>query len=299
MTPSENKSAPKAEMRRAPSSQRIIGDCSKITLIDRINIEGKSIIGKKFQHRQFVNVNALRAEINDCEFINCHFEKGYFRNTKFINCKFIGSKFYECNFHQATLLNCSLNFSKFYRCELEIKEILASLPMEPNIRQQALKTLKVNAIETGDHASIRLIVLDEIETTKIHNWRALVGADSYYKNKYSDITSKIQAGWSWLWLNFSGFIWGNGERPIQILISGISILSVLTLVNFWAILPEKSWTQTENGWLIFKYTVSLFFDAFPDESFRGFLIIDYMICAMRYVYVGLFISVLYKTFSHR
>jgi len=37
----------------------------------------------------------------------------------------------------------------------------------------------------------------------------------------------------------------------------------------------------------------------PDKKFGGFVSIDYAVVIMRYVYIGLFISILYKSISHR
>jgi len=271
----------------------------EIPQLQREDMSHVKVSGQVWKNRHFKDVNALGTEFSGCDFSYSVIERGYFRNATFRNCNFTGAKFIDCNFARANLFGCDLSYARFTKCEIEIKEFLAALPMEPNIRQGNLRNLRANANETGDHASLRLIVLDEIESTKLHNRRALTGADSYYKSKYSSVLSKVQSGWNWLRLTISGFVWGNGERPVNILFSAVFFLLALTLINFWAILPKMTWEQTGHGWFILKYTLSLFFDVFPEEKFRGFLVVDYIISAMRYIYVGLFISVMFKTISHR
>ncbi len=271
----------------------------EVPLVQRQNMARAKVEGKSWKNRHFKDLNALGAEFSGCDFSYSIIERGYFRNATFRNCNFTGAKFVDCNFRRANLFGCDLSHARFTKCEIDIKEILAALPMEPNIRQLSLMNLRANASETGDHASLRLIVLDEIESTKLHYRRALSGADSYYKLKYSSVLSKLESGWNLARLTVSGFVWGNGERPVKILISAVIFLVLLTIINFWAVLPAKTWAETKGGLLILKYTLSLFFDVFPDEQFRGFLIVDYIISAMRYIYVGLFISVMFKTISHR
>jgi hypothetical protein len=43
----------------------------------------------------------------------------------------------------------------------------------------------------------------------------------------------------------------------------------------------------------------LFFGMPLDFKFQGYIIIDYIVVILRYIYIGLFISVLYKSLSHR
>jgi hypothetical protein len=177
--------------------------------------------------------------------------------------------------------------------------LVAALPLEANIRRESLQNLIANANEIGDFLSTRLLVLQEVAAAKDHYWRALRGADNYYREKYNTAGSKLTAGWKLFWLNLSGFVWGNGEKPGNILLSGLVFLLALTLIDFWSVMPRVGWTASFGGAKVLDYTTSLFLGLPTDQEFRGFLLVDYSLAAMRYVYVGLYIAVLYKKLSRR
>ncbi|KQZ64588.1 hypothetical protein ASD67_09010 [Sphingopyxis sp. Root1497] len=73
----------------------------------------------------------------------------------------------------------------------------------------------------------------------------------------------------------------------------------LSLINLWAVVPKVGWEESRAGLEILRYCFDLFWDYNPDKNFRGFLIVDYALIGMRYLYIGLFISVVYKSISHR
>jgi len=180
-----------------------------------------------------------------------------------------------------------------------LDEVIANLPSEPNIRREALQNLRANALEVGDYASQGRLILQEIEATKRHHRYAFRGYDSYYKKKYASVFSKVKAGASLAWLNIGGLIWGHGEKPGRLLLSSIALLCILTFINFWSVIPRIGWSESGQGLGPLQYIVQLFLGMSLDSKFRGYEIIDYLVVAMRYVYMGLFISVLYKSISHR
>ena len=218
---------------------------------------------------------------------------------KFTNCRFIGARFTDCNFKGANFYKCDLKFARFQRCLVNVRELMAALPSEPNIRREALQNLKANAVEVGDYASQSLLVLQEIEAMKRHYKYALTGFDTYYLNKYSTFISKFEAGMRLLWLQIGGLIWGHGEKPWRILISCFTLLSVCTFVNFWSVMPRVGWDESLQGLKVVEYIIRLFLNMSPDKNFSGYMTIDYLVVVMRFVYIGLFISMLYKSISHR
>jgi prepilin signal peptidase PulO-like enzyme (type II secretory pathway) len=182
---------------------------------------------------------------------------------------------------------------------VDVDELLASLPSEPNIRRAVLQNLRANAVEMGDYSSEGLLILQEIEAKKRHYTYALRGYDSYYRKKYSGFLPKLEAFGKLAWLHAGGLIWGHGEKPARLLLSGFLLLCTLTLVNFWSVMPRVGWAETGGGVKLFEYVIQVFLGMSPDARFQGYMAADYLIIIMRYVYVGLFISVLYKSISHR
>jgi hypothetical protein len=143
------------------------------------------------------------------------------------------------------------------------------------------------------------LILEEIEATKRHYSYALRGYDSYYKKKYFGFLPKVRASAKLSWLQISGLIWGHGEKPARLLISSLALLLLLTAVNFWSVMPRTGWVEARGGLKPLEYVIQLFLDMNPATTFRGYEAIDYLVVLMRYVYIGLFISVLYKSISHR
>lgn len=153
--------------------------------IQRTNVAHRTIRKADWRNSELLDLNALKTVFEDCDFSYSVVENGYFRDAVFRNCRFVGAKFFDCNFKSANFYKCDFKFALFHKCLLEVPEILATLPAEPNIRREALQNLKANATETGDFASLGLLTLQEIDAARRHFSYALRGYDTYYKNKYS------------------------------------------------------------------------------------------------------------------
>ncbi len=274
-------------------------DFPQVPEIVRTSVSHKTISRANWRNRIFKDFNALDTTFEDCDFRYSVFERAYFRDSKFVNCRFDGARFVDCNFKNANFYKCDLKFVVFQRCLLEVREVLPSLPFEPNIRREALQNLRANALSTGDYASQGLLVLQEVEATKRHYSYALRGFDSYYQKKYSGIGSKLSAAVRLGWLHLGGLIWGHGEKPGRLLLSAIALLSALTFINFWSVMPRVGWVESANGLYVLEYVIRLFLSMSVTPKFQGFVTVDYLIVVIRYIYIGLFISVLYRAISHR
>ncbi|WP_026607033.1 pentapeptide repeat-containing protein [Methylocapsa acidiphila] len=288
---------------KRPQSTELVHSTSpmqpSIPRIARLAFSHKKFCSENWKNSDFKDFNALGAEFENCDFSYSNFERAYFRDAKFTNCRFIGARFMDCNLKGANFYKCDLKFARFQRCLIDVRELMAALPSEPNIRREALQNLKANAVEVGDYASQSLLVLQEIEATKRHYKYAITGFDTYYLNKYSTFISKFEASIKLIWLEIGGLIWGHGEKPWRLLISCFMLLSIYSLVNFWSVMPRVGWGESLQGLREFEYIIRLFLDMSPDKNFSGYIIVDYLVVVMRFVYIGLFISVLYKSISHR
>lgn len=274
-------------------------DLPQVPDIGRVVISHKRIVRADWRNRAFHDLNALATVFEDCDFRYSDFERAYFRDAKFTNCRFDGARFRDCNFKSANFYKCDLKFVRFQRCLVELDDLIASLPAEPNIRREALQNLRANAIEVGDYGSQRRLILQEIEAAKRHYTYALRGYDSYYREKYATLFSKLKAGVKLAALHTSGAIWGHGEKPGRLLVSSIVLLCALALINFWSVMPRVGWVESDGGLKPLEYVVRLFFDMPVDMKYAGYMAVDYLVVMMRYTYIGLFISVLYKSVSHR
>jgi len=268
-------------------------------LIERVPLSQAKYEKLDLRNRRFDDMNANKAEFVDCDFSYSMFDRAYFRSAKFNNCKFVGCMFYDSNLRNASFSGSDFRYATFHRTLLETKEMIAMLPQEPNLRRDSLQNLRANASEIGDFSSQRKFVLAEIEATMDHQLRALKGTDDYYRRKYQGFFPKAQAALSYVGLRFSGLLWGHGERPFRLVVSAAFFVMALSLVNFWAVLPRVGWEATGSGLKVLRYCFDQFWDAGPDTRFRGYLVVDYALIGLRYFYIGLFISVLFKSISHR
>ena len=254
---------------------------------------------QNWKSREIYDVNCKKTIFRDCDFSYSEFDLGYFHSAEFRDCKFVGARFNNCNFQSAKFFACDFSWAQFSKCQISVKEILATLPSSPNIRQDVLRSLKANAIEMCDREGLSLLTLQEIETSKRHYNYALRGTETYYKHKYSTFGSKLGAGYRYLSIIVAGLVWGHGEKPFQLLVSCFILLLLLSFINFWGVLPRVSWTEAEEAGRIVEYVFRLFLDMPTNKKFAGFEAIDYIIVTMRYIYIGLFISILHKSIARR
>lgn len=270
-----------------------------IAEVARTSVAEKTLINEKWKNRNFVDFNGRKAKFEGCDFRYAIFKRAYFRNATFSNCRFEGARFVDCNLRGARFIQSSVGYVVFTRCLLDPKDVISSLPPYPNVRRESLRNLKANAMEIGDYSNIRLIVLKELEATKLHLKYVVTGFDSHYQKKYGLLRQRFGAGLQYFGLKVDQLIWGHGERPWQLLVSAGLVLAALTLLNFWSVLPRVEWGKTDNGLEIFRYVIHMFLGMEVDKTFQGFSSVDYALVIMRYVYIGLFVSVLYKSVSHR
>lgn len=184
------------------------------------------------RNRRFDDLNANQSTFVDCDFSYSVFERAYLRGARFENCRFVGCRFADSNLRGAAFHVCDFRYANFQRTLLEPREMLAVLPLEPNLRRDSLQNLRANAAEIGDFASQRLFVLAEVEAHRDHLTRALRGSEDYYRRKYPGVLDKLRAFAGLTKLRIGGAVWGHGERPFRMLGSAAVLVVALTLVNF-------------------------------------------------------------------
>lgn len=267
--------------------------------IGRLSVSHKAVTQVDWRNKLFRDFNAHCATFENCDFRYAIFDRAYFREAKFTNCRFDGARFLDCNLKTAKFYGCDLRYALFQRCQVDLDELIAALPPEPNLRREALQNLRANAIEIGDYESQTKLILQEQKSAKQHYSYALRGYSSYYKQKYAGFLPKLRAWLQLTRLHISDLIWGHGEKPSKLLWSCLLFLCGLAFINFWSVMPNVGWANSHGGLKPLEYVVRLFLGMTTNDRFQGYMAIDYIAVLMRYVYIGLFISVLYKSISHR
>jgi hypothetical protein len=90
-----------------------------------------------------------------------------------------------------------------------------------------------------------------------------------------------------------------GFMSYNIALSMVCFVLTCSLINFWSVMPRVGWNETRGSLMVLKYVLDLFLDMSPDKEFAGFPAIDYTVVIARYVYIGLFVSTLFKKISYR
>ena len=254
---------------------------------------------QNFRNRRFDDLNANATKFESCDFSFSVFVRGYFHRTKFVNCSFVGCRFYDCNFREAEFNSTDFRYCGFQNTLMPAAEIIANLPPEPNLRRDVLQVLKVNSLQVGDVEGAKRYTGEEIRATESHLKMALKGSTQYYKNKYPSTYDKVIILAQLMAHKLSGFFWGHGENPVRLLYSLLFCLGLLSLINSFSY-PETL-SLDAAGYLIksIKNSFEAFLGGSNDFRGGGYLIVNYILVIMRYIYIGLFISVLAKYISFR
>jgi hypothetical protein len=97
------------------------------------------------------------------------------------------------------------------------------------------------------------------------------------------------------WIGFvvGDFIWGNGERPVHLIRTTITLLLVIAVLDA-ALTPDP---QRDTDWLSTFATVTSVFLGTERGDYPTF--ITALIALARYVILGLFVSILVRRFVRR
>jgi len=260
----------------------------------------RSLTKQNCQHYIFRDTGAKKLQFEDCDFSYCLFERAYFHNCTFINCKFIGARFVDCNFRGATFDGCDFEYASFRQTLIAHKQLLVNLPAWPNVRRELVRSLRKNAEGLGDAEAVKAFVREELTAAREHLKKAREGKESYYAQKYKGVTNKISVHWQSLWVWLDWHVWGHGEYPwrivrtIALIVCGAALWQISTDPTTSMAIPVNDLARAVTWHL--KNVAYSFLGikvASISDGMAAFLSLA------RYVSLGLFISILYKTLSRR
>jgi Pentapeptide repeats (9 copies) len=296
---------------------RITGDSSQLVLSkcsiseDVRGSDGKRVpiimANENFLHYTFEDFGARQVQFNNCNFSYSIFTRAYFYGAEFDNCKFIGTRFTDCNFKSARFSQCDFSYSSFRGTTIPSKEVMCNVPTEPNVRRELMQALRANAISLVNDEDAKFFIRQEMRAAELHNQKAREAREGYYAPKYGWATNR----WNWMrvrieyiWLWIQRFGWGYGEYPWRLL------RSIALLLLALAILLAMKTGQTITGFIetllpSVKRILSVFL-AIPlpstqnqiDEGFVIWLLLS-LTAVLRYVALGLFVTMLFRRLSKR
>lgn len=271
--------------------------------LDRVRLAKER---ERVEHRSYRSYCLYEAAGNDVIFKDCDFsysviERSYFRGATFENCKFTGAKILHSNFRGATFSNCDFQYTTIYRCNVPVRDLLRSLPSFPNLRREFLQQLRANAVSVGDSSHMNHLVAKEVEAERDYWREARKRTSGYYEKKYGSVTGMLSANWNSLVLATDRFVWGHGESITRLVLSTIIAIMILSFLRWIVLAPGRlEELRIRELWDAVSFTWALYLD-FPlnANDLVGHHLWGSAVLLLRYLSVGLFISVVFRKLSKR
>jgi hypothetical protein len=200
-------------------------------------------------------------------------------------------------------MRCDFRYAQFSQTLIDEKELIANAPSQPNIRREFMMAARINAASIGDLRAIRQIIREELLAERQFHLEAWKGKDTWYKEKYPKFSQKFFHGLKSMALTFDWHLWGHGEYPFKFIIS-LVIMNLVFGLLVWIFGIGIDATQplaliTHQVWRAVVVASFIFLDIpIPiSEEVPEFLC--FLIVVARYVFLGLFTSMIFRLLSHR
>ena len=193
--------------------------------------DGFKISGRVVQRSVWVDVSLMQAKVEKCDFSYSTFANCYFRGAHFRGCDFTGCRFIGCNFRSSALEDCNLRYTKWDRTDIPRSTLLGNLPAQPNLAQQVLIQLRLNATSVGEYEDARQFLYEAEKRSRKHFVEVMRCREDYYRRKYSTSLARVAAPFRYLKSLLNKLLWGYGEQPLRLTVNGLLATLVLGLVR--------------------------------------------------------------------
>lgn len=250
------------------------------------------VSGGQYLDHVLQRVSAKNIEFSNTDFRYSIFDGCYFRDCIFNSCDFTGCKFLGTNFHGSKFIGCKFEYASFERTLIESDVLDSCCPGSENLKMRFARTLRMNYQSFGDSASVNKAILVELDSTKVHFYKAWHSNESYYRKKYHG-WQRLHYFLSWLKFWVLDFLWGNGEKPIKLV---RSVCLLLVLIAFIDTIAYRDPRLVSNFLQALLDSPQVFLGT-KLSSFPGIIIA--LITFVRLVVFGLFLSILIRRFARR
>ncbi|VWB98350.1 hypothetical protein BPS26883_04758 [Burkholderia pseudomultivorans] len=263
------------------------------------------VVAVSFMFHDFTNIDAKGVVFEGCNFKFCIFNGAYFRKSKFKNCDFTGAKFKDCNFRDSILSGSKFDYCQFSNTLISTKELLLNSPTWLNVRREFMMSLRKNAESVGDIESAKIFIREELKAARKYCQEGWRHQGSYYKEKYPNLSDRINLFSKALGYGLDWHFWGHGEYPsklvrfilITLFISGGITLALDDRISLSAT-PVSTFISTYGQSTI--AATCTFLGVTPDH---GLPIVPeplrIVLAFSRYIALGFFTSSLFRRLSRR
>lgn len=239
---------------------------------------------------EFSRVYAVKITFTDVSFKQSTFSSCYFKNCRFIRCDFTGAHFKECYLKGSNFPDSNLKYVTLEKTLIEENVLECCLPPEENIARDLVRSLRVNFIQVGNYEAANQAAAIEVKLTERHLYNAAYSRQAYYrsKDKYSG-WNRLDFAYKHLKWKVLGYLWGNGESVSNVIYSGI-IFILLISISVFSFTPNT-----------FKDALILTLNEFWGIKNSNPLVFPYplILTIGRFIWVGLFMSILIKRLAKR
>lgn len=267
-------------------------------------IEGQyvssSCEGDNFGNYIFRDIGANKLTFRGVNFSFCIFDNAYLKDCKFENCKFTGAKFYDSNLRGSSFSNCEFQYSYFKGTDIPCKEMLINLSSWPNVNRDWLRRLRINYEGLGDVASVKACVRQEMLASREHLRKAREAKEGYYAKSYKGFRAQLLVRLESLTTFLDWHLWGHGERPHKLFVTVCAIVLLSATYHFfryYQLEAALAWGDIVKSFFYSLRDVTYSFIGVGQASVPDGM--NAILSLIRYIALGLFISVLYKSIARR
>lgn len=170
-----------------------------------------------------------RVKFEHCIFFNC-----YFRGVEFDNVSFTGCKFIACNFKTVRVSNCTLDYSEWSHCHIDFDQVMANLPRFANVRRELLIHMRTNAKLVGNDEDAKRYIFEIESCTREHLLERVWSRTRYYREKRLPLLERVTSLRDYIINIVECAVWGYGEKPSRVAISGLVAIISFALYYFFS-----------------------------------------------------------------
>ena len=229
--------------------------------------------------QDFINVSFAQSILTSC----------YFRKCRFVDCDFTGATMINCNFKGASFDGCTFKYTSWEKTLLEDAFLDVCLPSEENLARDLVRSLRVNFAHVGNYEAVNRAASIEVGLTGRHLRNAAFSKQSYYRAKYKGWNRVFQVGAYVKWRALD-LLWGNGENPCRVMASACVVIG---LIAAW-----RLYSEPEPGFADAVLTALAHFFGVEHQPPVS-LGVSISLTAVRFVLLGLFMTIVIKRLSRR
>jgi len=200
-------------------------------------VDDRSITQADYKHCTFVNISFKKSKIERANFEDCIFIGCYFRRSDLKDCSFVGCRFVDCRFPYVSIRSCDFRYANFKGCTLPSKEMVYSLPSEPNLREDLARNLRIEAARLGLSSEAGRYRDIEIRAMEAQLWAAVIRESTWYQEHF-DGAARIKAFLVYATSLLNRWMWGYGERLLVLLRNWAFASFILFPILYWTLGSE-------------------------------------------------------------